>query len=313
MLPYDHQATLTIDRELTSNWHLEASYVYVHGVRTIKSANTNLVPPTILTAANATSLGISKPTAQQIGRPYYGAGRLNPGFKDIETLGSWGSSIYNALQLSLEHRFARGFDIRANYTYSKAEDDASDFTQAMQPNDPYSPGREWSVSDEDQRNRFTATGVWNLPYQRHSGQDSVVRWVLGDWVTSTLVSLHGSVPYNITVGSDVNGDDNSSTDRPIPDATTCAPSSSASCPVLGRNSGFGPRLATVDFRLAKKIPIHESISAEFLAEGFNVLNHVNYDGQNAVWGTGASPNATLGQFTSAGDPRQVQLGVKLFF
>jgi hypothetical protein len=313
VLPYDHQVTFTLDREMASNWHVAASYVYVHGVRMIKSANTNLAPPTILTTANAASLGVSKPSVQQIGRPYYGLARLNPSFKDIETLGSWGSSIYNAFQLSVEHRFAHGFDIRGNYIFSKAQDDASDFTQAMQPNDPYSPGKEWSPSDEDQRNRFTATGVWELPYQRHPGQDSVARWVLGNWVTSTLITVHGFTPYDVTVGSDVNGDDNSSSDRPIPNAATCAPSVSTQCPALGRNTGSGPNLATVDFRLAKRIPIYENISSEFLVEGFNVFNHVNYDGQNTIWGTGAVPNATLGQYTSAGDPRQVQLGVKILF
>jgi hypothetical protein len=313
VLPYDHQVTFTVDRELSSNWHIAASYIYVHGVKMIKSANSNLAPPTVLTTANAASLGVANPSVQQIGRPYYGAARLNPNFKDIEILGSWGSSIYNALQISVEHRFAHGFDVRGNYIFSKAQDDASDFTQAMQPNDPYSPGKEWSVSDEDQRNRFTATGVWNLPYQRHPGQNSIARWAFGDWVTSTLITMHGTVPYNITVGSDVNGDDNSSTDRPINNTLTCAPAPSLPCPVLGRNSGAGPRLATVDFRLAKKIPIHNSISSEFLAEGFNIFNHVNYDGQNTIWGTAAVPVSTLGQFTSAGDPRQVQLGIKIFF
>jgi hypothetical protein len=313
VVPYDHQVNLTIDRELTSNWHVAASYVYVHGVRMLKSANTNLAPPTILTTANAASLGVSNPSVQQIGRPYYGSTRLNPAFKDIEEVGSWGSSIYNALQLSVEHRFSHGFDIRANYTFSKAQDDASDFTQAMQPNDPYSPGKEWSLSDEDQRNRLTATGVWQIPYQRHPGQNSAARWLLGDWTTSALVTLHGAVPYNITVGSDVNGDDNSSTDRPIASAATCSPSAVNACPTLGRNSGEGPRLATTDFRLAKSIPIHGNISSQFLAEGFNIFNHVNYDGQNTTWGTAASPVSTLGQFTVAGDPRQVQLGVKIFF
>jgi Carboxypeptidase regulatory-like domain/TonB-dependent Receptor Plug Domain len=235
VLPYDHQATLTIDHELTSNWHIAASYIYVHGVRMIKSANTNLEPPTILTSANAASLGVTKPNVQQIGRPHYGSARINPSFTDIETLGSWGSSLYNGLQLSVEHRFAHGFDIRANYTYSKALDDASDFTQAMQPNDPYSPGKEWSVSDEDQRHRFTGTGVWELPYQRHAGQNSAARWVLGNWVASTLITLHGAAPYNITVGSDVNGDDNSSTDRPITSATNCAPSLIRVCTMLGKS------------------------------------------------------------------------------
>lgn len=305
VLPYDHQASLTIDRELAPNWHVEASYVYVHGVRMIKSANTNLEPPTI----NTTS------TSQQVrGRYVFSTARINPAFNAIETLGSWGSSIYNALELTAEHRFSHGFGIRANYTFSKAEDDASDFTQAMQPDNPYNPAAEWSLSDEDQRNRFTATGQWAIPYTRHGGKNSLVRGVLGDWVVSTLITMHGFSPYDITVGSDVNSDTNGSPDRPIINATTCTPGSSVNpCVVLGRNTGRGPRAATVDFRLAKRIPIHNSISAEFLAEGFNLLNHPNFDGVNATWGTSAAARPTLGQFTFAGDPREVQLGAKLYF
>ncbi|MDE1154757.1 MAG: carboxypeptidase regulatory-like domain-containing protein [Acidobacteriaceae bacterium] len=305
VLPYDHQASLTIDRALSANWHVQASYVYVHGVRMIKSANTNLEAPSIDLNKND--------GAQKYGRPIYSSARLNPEFNNIETLGSWGSSIYNALELTLEHRFAHGFSFRANYIYSKAEDDASDFTQAMQANDPYNPRAEWSLSDEDQRNRFTAIGVWNLPYHHHDGRNSALSWVLGDWVASTLVSLHGFTPYNITVGSDVNGDNNSSTDRPIVDSATCDPTSSSSCTMLGRNTGKGPRLASADFRLAKRIPLHRDISAEFLAEGFNIFNHPNFDDQYTTWGTGATPRSTLGQYTGAGDPREVQLGAKLYF
>ncbi|HEY0265027.1 MAG TPA: carboxypeptidase regulatory-like domain-containing protein [Granulicella sp.] len=303
VLPYDHQVSLTIDRQLAANWHLEVGYVYVHGSRMIKSANTNLLAPTVNTTSTS---------AQVRGREVYSSARINSAFNNIQSLGSWGSSMYNALNVTLEHRFAHGFSLRANYIFSKAQDDASDFTQAMQPDNPYKPAAEWSLSDEDQRNRFTATGVWALPYLRHPGQNSVARWVLGDWVASTLVSLHGFTPYNITVGSDVNSDTNS-TDRPIVNAAGCVPSASAPCAVLGRNSGIGPRLATVDFRLAKRVPIHDSISAEILAEGFNIFNKVNFDDVNTTWGTGANPNSTLGQFTGAGDPREVQLGAKLYF
>lgn len=314
-LPYDHQASLTLDRQLAANWHVEASYVYVHGARMIKSANVNLEPPTVLTMANYQSLGFkTAPSVQQLGRPYYTSARINPAFNNIQTLGSWGSSIYNALELTAEHRFSHGFGLRANYILSKAQDDASDFTQAMQPDNPYNPRAEWSLSDEDQHNRFTGTGEWAIPYLRHPGQNSVTRWVLGDWVTSTLITMHGFTPYDITVGSDVNGDTNSSPDRPIINPTSCAPGSNSNpCNILGRNTGRGPRYTGVDFRLAKRIPIHESIYSEFLAEGFNLFNHPNFDGVNTTWGTAAASRSTLGTFTSAADPREIQLGVKLYF
>ncbi len=300
--PYAQQANLSVDRAIGNDWHVNLNYVYVHGVHMLKSANANLLPPTILTAANAASLGVKAPNAQQIGRYYYGSARANTAFTNIEEDGTWGGSNYNALEASVERRFRRGMELRANYTYSKAIDDASDFTQAMQPDNPYDPQAERSVSDEDMRHRFTATGVWQLPYKRQNGDNSIMRWVLGDWVGSTIVTLHSGSPQNITVGSDVNGDGNSSTDRPFVNGY-----------IIGRNALRGPRVETVDLRMEKRIPIRESVSLDFLGEAFNLFNHVNYTGVNSVWGTGLTPNASFGHFTSAGDPREIQLGVKLYF
>jgi hypothetical protein len=52
---------------------------------------------------------------------------------------------------------------------------------------------------------------------------------------------------------------------------------------------------------------------EFMIEGFNLLNHVNILAVNNVYGTGAVPNAAFGQPTLAGDPRQMQAGVRWTF
>ena len=46
---------------------------------------------------------------------------------------------------------------------------------------------------------------------------------------------------------------------------------------------------------------------------FNVLNRVNYAGQNMTWGTALAPRDTYLEFTSANDPRQLQFGVKFEF
>jgi len=300
--PYAQQANLSVDRAIGNNWHVALNYVYVHGVHMLKSANANLLPPTILTAANAASLGVKKPNAQQIGRYYYGSPRVNTAFTNIQEDGTWGGSNYNALQVSVERRLRHGMELRGNYTYSKDIDDASDFTQAMQPDNPYDPGAERSVSDEDMRHRFTATGVWQLPYKRKVGDHSIARWVLGDWVSSSILTLHSGSPLNIHIGSDANGDSNSSSDRPFINGS-----------IVGRNALRGPRVETVDLRMEKRIPIREGISLDFLGEAFNLFNHVNYTGVNTVWGTGLTPTSSFGEFTSAGAPREIQLGLKLYF
>jgi hypothetical protein len=63
-------------------------------------------------------------------------------------------------------------------------------------------------------------------------------------------------------------------------------------------------------RLAKRVPIRERMGVQVLIESFNTQNRVNFTGVSTVWGTDLLPRSTLGQKTSAGDPRQIQLGVK---
>ena len=50
-----------------------------------------------------------------------------------------------------------------------------------------------------------------------------------------------------------------------------------------------------------------------MIEAFNILNHVNILNVNNTYGTGPTPPATFNQPTAAGDPRQIQLGVRWRF
>ena len=196
------------------------------------------------------------------------------------------------MQLTLQKRFSRGFQIRANYTFSKAIDDTSDFVQAQQPSNPYNARAERALSTEDQRHRFTMTGLWELPFRGA---------ILGNWTLSTNWIFRSGTPQNVRVGSDSNGDGNS-TDRPFHGVYE-----------LGRNTLEGPGSAVVDVRLARRIRIGERMSVRILAEAFNVQNRVNYTDVNTTWGTAIEPRATLGQYQGADNPRQIQLGMKVEF
>jgi hypothetical protein len=76
---------------------------------------------------------------------------------------------------------------------------------------------------------------------------------------------------------------------------------------------MGPEYVTLDLRLSRRIPMGSRASLQALVEAFNVLNRVNYAGVNNTWGTALEPRSTLGEYTSANDPRQLQFGVRLQF
>jgi hypothetical protein len=69
----------------------------------------------------------------------------------------------------------------------------------------------------------------------------------------------------------------------------------------------------VDFRVSRRVKLNEGMSLEFLSEAFNLFNHVNVLNVNNTFGTGTVALPTFGQPTLAGDPRQIQLGVRWSF
>lgn len=302
-LPYNHQFNVGVERQLGTHWATGANVIYVRGENLLRSDNVNLGPPTVLTAQNAASLGVANPNAQQLGRPYYGTtNRLDPAFNNIQQVSSASRSRYWGIQFILQKRMSHGLELRANYTLSEAKDDSSDFTQAEQPNDPYDRDAEFNYSAEHQRHRFTLTSVWELPLRAAQVDQPLTRALLADWVLASSWTLRSGAPRNPSVGSDVNGDGNSGTDRPFIDGV-----------VAGRNSFEGPGYAAVDLRLSKRIRTGGRTSVLVLAEAFNLFNRVNYGGVNMTWGTTLAPRDTYGTYTSANDPRQLQFGVKFEF
>lgn len=304
-IPYVDQISLGIERQVGSDWAVGVTGVKNWGFDQLVSDNTNLGPPTVLTAANAASLGVSKPSAQQIGRPYYGSNnRLNATYNNIQMVSSSGWSAYYGVQFLLNKRLSKGYSLRVNYILSKAQDDGSDFTQAEQPNDPYNRRAERSYSAEHQRHRVTATGVWEIPYGRGKADSGsrALQAILGGWTASGTFTYRSGTAENPVVGSDVNADGNSSPDRPIVNGV-----------FLGRNSYVGPDFAGMNMRLSKKFSFDQRRALLVQVEAFNLFNRVNYSGTNMTWGTGTSPNDTYGTYTSANSPRQMQLGLKFEF
>jgi hypothetical protein len=76
-----------------------------------------------------------------------------------------------------------------------------------------------------------------------------------------------------------------------------------------RNSLFGPGDMVFDASALKNFRILERVTAQVRGEFFNLPNHTNF-GNPA---TNISVPSTVGRITSAGDPRQVQFGIKFLF
>src|SRR6202011_2049771 len=115
------------------------------------------------------------PSGQQLadGRPVFGSARVFSGFGNILSAESAGQSVYNGLNLTLNKRFSRGFEMFATYTWSHAIDDAPEQNNIDSANfllsDPSNRRRDRGNSLTDRRHAFNANAVWSPIASASSG------------------------------------------------------------------------------------------------------------------------------------------------
>jgi hypothetical protein len=233
------------------------------------------------------------------------------------------NSSYNSLQTLVNHRFSRGLQFLASYTWSKSIDNASSFENSINPIDP---SRSRSLSLFDARHRFVLSNYWQIP------GPSAQRWtrrLLGGWALSGIVTLQSGFPIPMTSQSDqelMNSFDFETVGEPqqIAPLRRLNPQTSggyyfdpasfteAALGQIGntpRTLCCGPGIANLDLGIHKTLDVRESAKLEFRSEIFNVMNHtqfMNPDGN-------ITDGATFGQVSAARDPRLIQFALRLTF
>jgi hypothetical protein len=291
--------------------------------------------------ANGVPFGMDGSVAAN--RPYPQWAQINIGL-------TRSNSDYNALQLKYEKRYSRGLYILASYTYARAEDETgawgagADGTQInVRPDlsnaDTVLRG-ESGPNGQVARQRFTFTQVWQLPIGRGRpiGKDMhpVLDFLVGNWQVSSITTVRTGLPVNVGLASsgvdpntgvrytflnrnggslrpNIVGDPNADSDAAANRITFLDPAAYSVQAVntpgnAPRNSAWGPGFWQVDLSLVKRFPIAGGAYADLRAEAFNLFNHTNYNQPNGSFGS-----SSFGAITSAGDPRVVQVAVRLAF
>jgi Carboxypeptidase regulatory-like domain/TonB dependent receptor-like, beta-barrel len=300
--PSSRQASIGVERELTSNVTASINYLYVRGHALPRTVNVNLPPPMILTLANADSLGVDAPAPQQLGRPVFGHERLSPAWNGIFELQPTASSAYHGVTVALNRRFVRETEWSAAYTWSHARDSASDFDE--QPQNPYAVGEEWADSRYDQRQRLVVSALFDLPVGEE--EDGASGEAPDGWIR---IFRHIEVAPILTVGSGrpanalTGGDDNRTGAFPF----TSRPLN------IARNSWRLPATATLDLRILKYFNIKPHGKLDVVVEAFNVFNRTNVTQVNTVYGPLLAPFRSFGRAIEAGSARQFQFSFDFEF
>ncbi|PYV51149.1 MAG: TonB-dependent receptor [Acidobacteria bacterium] len=307
--PQSQQGSFGVEREIGKGTSISANYIYVHTTHLPWAVDRNLLPgaPVVSGAPGANGLPTNGLPFQDWGAPQCAT---NPGlcFADpTRTIlqnneyASVANAVYHGGILEIKKRFSESFSLIANYTYSKAIDDSTDFNSDYAAFNEAALNTERALSDFDQRHKVVFAAIVESPWE-HSR-------ILSGFELSPVVSYNSGHPFNLLAGADINGDNHFTNDRP---------------PGAPRNSGMGPDYLSFDMRLGKKFRFGEHRTLQFMAEGFNISNRTNYAAVNNTVGaelmapfnvhgtTDRSPSQPLG-FTSALTKREVQLGVRVEF
>ena len=222
---------------------------------------------------------------------------------------SSGRAFYHGMIVEVSKRFRSHVSLAGSYTFSKAIDEVTDYNSDFQPNDQSNVRLERALSAFDQRHKFVIYSYLESPYRTASG-NSLLTNILADFLLTPILRANSTRPFNLLVGGELNGDRHSTTDRPV---------------FAGRNTGIGPNFWTFDMRLARRIGLgSESRNLELTFEAFNLFNRLNFASVNNTVGPSfappfnvkarkdVGPSVALG-YTSAFDPRRIQLGFRLSF
>jgi TonB dependent receptor len=302
--PYSQQASAGAEYLLAKNLTLRADYLFVHGVKLPRTLNANLLPPVVLTRANASSLGVPNPTPQQIGREVFSPGRVDTQFDNIYQLQDSAGSTYNGASLTLSRRMNEELEFSASYTLSKTFDDASDYDE--QPQNPYNLAAENALSRQHQQQRFVFNALWDLPIgdEEDPGQESKRNH---SWLVRTFSHIELAPIFTAESG------------RPLDPLTGLDSNRTGAFPLssrplgLGRNSLQIPAIVTLDLRVLKYFPLGETRRLDVVAESFNLFNRANVTQINPVFGSTLIPIAGFGQPTEGLGARQIQLSLDFEF
>jgi hypothetical protein len=212
--------------------------------------------------------------------------RPNPNYANNNRYSSEAASNYHGLHVSFVQRPAAWGHYRVSYTLSKSMNNVGE-NFFSSPIDPTDLSKDWGRSDDDQRHRLVVSGAVELPYA---------------FRLSATLQAYSSLPFNITSGvTTIQG----TAGRPIVNGE-----------FIDRNAGVGSDFFSLGTRLSRTFRVHDRIEIDGIVEAFNLTNRRNPITRNTNFGSGAYPDHPLpsfGQVTAVGEPRSVQLGLRVRF
>jgi hypothetical protein len=327
---------LTVERQMTSDMFVRASYVGTHITHIWNAIELNpalylgLGSCTLNTATGPVSYPVCSTLANINQRRVLNLANPQANLGYLTQYDDGGTQGYNGMLLDMRWRHGRNLNFNTNYTWSHCiglpvitllNPGANYVHQAYQNNGPINRNLDIGNCSQDRRQIFNSTMVATIP----AFSSGALRAVASDWTFSTSFSARSGQPLNVTVGSDqaLNGFSsqraNQVLENPYGDRSSLNSyinTSAFAIPALGafgnvgQGSLVGPGYWDWSQAVSRQFQIREGQKLEFRAEAFNVTNSL----RRANPGTSLSNANTFGRILNSNNgPRIMQFALKYVF
>ena len=213
--PYVYTYSLEVQDELFRNLVVSLGYQGSNSRKLIRTVDMNrFIPGDTFddkqdhvqnASANGVTCGPANPACPA--PVITGNARFNRIFMPIPDV----NANYNALIARATHRFSRGLQLQATYTWARSMDFWS-YEIGPQEYAPFNQGLNYGPSDYDVKHNFTLSGLWDLPIFRD--RKDFVGKVLGGWELNAILDKHSGFPYSVVLFGDTINDPNGDAFRP---------------------------------------------------------------------------------------------------
>lgn len=256
-----------------------------------------------------------------------------PTFGEITYNNYNGAANYNGLQLHYEHHQGSNLLITGSYAWSHALDDSPG--SALSSTSPlyYNPQADYGNSLQDQRNVFSSSILYHLPFGRGQrfggGMNYATNLILGGWQLNVIGRIASGNPFDLSAGSGT-----SNADRPDFAGNLLYPKSISGkwfntasfvrpptdnanghvifsrLGTIGRDAVYGPGQRAADLSVQKNIQLTERYVLELHGDAFNITNTPQFTNPD---GTLTDPNYGKVTGTELDSQRELQLAARFTF
>jgi hypothetical protein len=327
-LPTSYQYSAGVQHEFRPGTVLSLAYVGNQNHNQNEYIETNLPPLSDIPGLLATNGAAYNQEVQYLG------------FRSIKMAEDVANSHYNSFQAELHEQLRGGLSVQVAYTWARAIDPTTGGGNSYDldaVSNPYvGSAYDQGPSIFDRTNVGFANFVYPIPFLKNS-ENALLRSVVGGWAVSGIVLIESGAPLNVSLASGtLDGQLNicnvvqNCSNRPDVSGPISYPhtvgewfnTAAFTAPASGtfgdltRNALRGPGRDNWNLSIHKDFMINAERGSmfEIRIESFNTFNHPQFKGDDNNGGIGTTfGGSNFGVITSAYDPREFQLGAKLFF